>query len=173
MSEEQKPEQKPFAFNFAKKDDGEDSDGEGMTIDFDELKKKKLEEKLSSLSGPALEAAKKLQELQAERSALYLKFVDERRDLERKYEQLYAPIYDQRAAAAGADEPVIPKFWLEALKNHPNIGTVVEEQDEDALASLKDIKCVTHDDGYELVFTFRPNEYFTNTVWPVEIDSRY
>lgn len=61
----------------------------------------------------------------------------------------------------------VPKFWLMALKNHLDIAELITERDEEALASLKDIRLEylpSSTPGYKLSFHFAPNEFFTNDV---------
>uniref|UniRef100_A0A182NAZ5 Nucleosome assembly protein 1-like 4 n=1 Tax=Anopheles dirus TaxID=7168 RepID=A0A182NAZ5_9DIPT len=66
-----------------------------------------------------------------------------------------------------ADQPSgVPNFWLTVLKASFLDG-VVQEQDEPALQQLRDIRCVLLNDpepGFELLFEFASNDYFTNEV---------
>lgn len=59
----------------------------------------------------------------------------------------------------------IPEFWLTIFKNHPLIAEAVTERDEEALASLKNIRYEYLPDshGFKLVFEFEENKFFTNT----------
>ncbi|KAG8845805.1 hypothetical protein FRB96_002264 [Tulasnella sp. 330] len=59
----------------------------------------------------------------------------------------------------------IPDFWLITLQNHPDIGELVTDRDEDALNNLTDIRIeylTAPSSGYKLIFEFAPNEFFTN-----------
>ncbi|KAG9039071.1 hypothetical protein FRB95_012782 [Tulasnella sp. JGI-2019a] len=71
------------------------------------------------------------------------------------------------AATPGSDDiKGIPDFWLITLQNHPEIGELVTERDEEALTSLTDIRIeylIAPSSGYRLIFEFAPNEFFTNT----------
>ncbi|KAG8957630.1 hypothetical protein FRC03_009937 [Tulasnella sp. 419] len=70
-------------------------------------------------------------------------------------------------AAKAKNMKGIPEFWLTALRNHMEIGAMIEDRDEDALKSLKDIRVEMLEKGkvgFRLIFHFAPNEYFTNEV---------
>ncbi|CAO3616149.1 unnamed protein product [Cunninghamella blakesleeana] len=65
----------------------------------------------------------------------------------------------------GNDIKGVPEFWLTILKNHPQIGGIVFEQDEQALKHLVDIRMTyTEKPGYQLEFVFDKNDFFSNTV---------
>lgn len=59
----------------------------------------------------------------------------------------------------------VPGFWLRAVLNHPGIGRLVQEKDRPIMMFLQDITCKLHEDGYgfDIIFTFDKNDYFTNT----------
>lgn len=59
----------------------------------------------------------------------------------------------------------VPGFWLKAMLNHPLLGRVVQEKDRQILMNLIDVACNLHEVGYgfDLIFTFDKNDYFTNT----------
>jgi len=59
----------------------------------------------------------------------------------------------------------IPRFWLNALRTHPQIADLITEQDEVALEALTDIKLsyLADNPGFQLEFIFGPNDFFTNT----------
>ena len=56
-------------------------------------------------------------------------------------------------------------FWFRAMLNHSNISKQIFEKDRPILIHLIDIECKLHDQGYgfDLVFKFEKNDYFTNT----------
>lgn len=134
--------------------------------------------------------------------------IDEKlRQLNLKYEQLKAPLYEQRAqilagepykpeyilkfdqkheqlkkalgkvadeescaaAKVETDDLVeakgVPGFWLGVLKAHHLIKDYVKKHDEPILKHLTNITGQHFPDrpGYELTFTFSPNEYMENT----------
>ncbi|PHH68986.1 hypothetical protein CDD80_7089 [Ophiocordyceps camponoti-rufipedis] len=59
----------------------------------------------------------------------------------------------------------IPEFWLSAMKNQVTLAEMITDRDEAALKYLIDVRMEYLDKpGFRLIFEFRPNEYFTNTV---------
>jgi len=65
----------------------------------------------------------------------------------------------------------IPEFWLTAMKNVELLGDMIQDQDEEVLKHLRDVKLIftgknesaESDMGFVLEFLFEPNEHFTNT----------
>jgi nucleosome assembly protein 1-like 1 len=101
-----------------------------------------------------------LDEIQEQHDELREKFLEERRALEAKYRELYAPLYVKRAEIVKGEVDVvaskpdpenagphddedppkgIPDFWLCALRNHEALEQIIEERDEPALSHLLDI----------------------------------
>jgi len=136
-----------------------------------------------------------LEKLQDKRAVLESKFRLELIELEKKYLQLYQPVYEERRKIVTGErealaeefenisehgvcevneegkemeEPVkgLPKFWLTALKNHPEISPLLLKDDEEALSFLQDIRVEYLDSnpGFRLVFEFGENDYFSNRV---------
>ncbi|KAH9624021.1 hypothetical protein KSS87_008614 [Heliosperma pusillum] len=137
-----------------------------------------------------------LKQIQSEHDELEAKFFEERRALEDKYQKLYQPLYAKRydvvngvvevdgvssePADQEADKPAeekgVPNFWFTAMKTNEVLADAIQEQDEEALKYLKDIKWhridVPKDDnqkgeatkGFKLEFFFDPNPYFKNSV---------
>lgn len=70
----------------------------------------------------------------------------------------------------------IPKgvsdFWIKAILNHP-IGGMVSEKDRPILGYLTNVELDLHSgdkgQGFDLIFTFLPNSYFTGTVIKKEL----
>lgn len=129
-----------------------------------------------------------LENLDVELATLQARFRRDRRALERRFEAMYAPIFNRRASIIAAlsspdqgtsrrapvrnhfgdDAPShAPSFWLRAMKGMTPIATNVTAKDEIALQSLRDISCAILPEaegvGFRLEFTFSPNNYFTNT----------
>ena len=56
-------------------------------------------------------------------------------------------------------------FWIKAMLNHPPIGQMIQEKDRPILGYLANIELDLHEgekgEGYDLIFTFLPNNYFT------------
>ena len=58
----------------------------------------------------------------------------------------------------------VTEFWLKAFKNHSELVHEIKEADLPVLKSLLKVEYVPVDlTKFEIVFTFAPNEYFTNT----------
>ncbi|XP_076447357.1 protein SET-like [Babylonia areolata] len=84
-------------------------------------------------------------------------------EVEQKYNKLRKPYYDKRNVIIER----IPNFWLLSLLNHPQVSTVVKQEDKECLKSLNKVEVEEFDDiksGYKLSFSFKPNPYFTNDV---------
>ena len=90
-----------------------------------------------------------LEQLDQQKETIEQKFNQELLELEKKYLELYRPLYDQRAGivnGAEADQESqdkikgIPDFWLTCLMNHPTISELINERDQQALKKLKDIR---------------------------------
>ena len=61
----------------------------------------------------------------------------------------------------------VSDFWTRAMLNHP-IGDLIQEKDRPILGYLTNIELDLHEkagtEGYDLLFTFSPNNYFNGTV---------
>jgi nucleosome assembly protein 1-like 1 len=97
------------------------------------------------------------------------------RDLERKFEPLYAAVcaarrsvvtgeVDPVAAGAGGTVKGIPEFWLRAMMHCRSIADFIEEHDVPVLKYLEDVTTGYVGDlaGFRLDFHFAPNPYFEN-----------
>jgi len=106
--------------------------------------------------------------------------------LEAKYENLYKPIYENRAKIIDGSSEVtvdevkdqlanlsitdtnitesekgVPQFWLKCLKNTAQFGTIMNKKDEEVLSFLRDITCEFKENGsFTIIFHFNPNQYF-------------
>ncbi|RCI13628.1 hypothetical protein L249_5513 [Ophiocordyceps polyrhachis-furcata BCC 54312] len=59
----------------------------------------------------------------------------------------------------------IPEFWLSAMKNQVTLAEMITDRDEAALKYLIDVRMEYLDKpGFRLIFEFRPNEFFSNTI---------
>eukprot|EP00744_Colponema_vietnamica_P000617 GILI01001077.1.p1 GENE.GILI01001077.1~~GILI01001077.1.p1 ORF type:complete len:362 (-),score=192.90 GILI01001077.1:319-1320(-) len=115
-----------------------------------------------------------LNKLNEERAEIFQQFLAEKAALERKYTDLYQPIFDKRAKVVSGEEAVpeasadgIPKFWLTVIKNHYMLNEMVFPADEEALAALKDVRLKNLPEGktgFMLEFEFAANDYFENTL---------
>jgi nucleosome assembly protein 1-like 1 len=112
---------------------------------------------------------------QVEYDNLKKRFALEMRELERKFEPLYAAVCEsRRAVVTGAVDPVasaaagavtgIPEFWLRAMMNCRSIAEFIEEHDLPVLKYLQDVTTAYVGDlaGFRLDFHFAPNPYFEN-----------
>merc|ERR1719268_309783 len=82
--------------------------------------------------------------------------------VEQKYNLLRRPFFEKRNSIIGR----IPKFWLTAFINHPQISSIIEEDEEDALQYLNRLEVEEFEDiksGYKIQFHFSTNPYFSNT----------
>ena len=134
-----------------------------------------------------------LENLHEKRAEIEIQFKKELAVLEKKYEDMYAPLYADRARIINGEREVteeeyagreesgvalveeksssdikgIPEFWLNVLKRSQLAGLVFEA-DEAALKYLRDIKSdrVIDEEAPKLTvsFHFAPNEFFSNEV---------
>lgn len=65
----------------------------------------------------------------------------------------------------------IPNFWVIALGNHPTLGQILNKLDEGIFQACTSIESDESDPkrGFTLVFSFKPNQYFTNESLSVEV----
>merc|ERR1719277_269841 len=83
--------------------------------------------------------------------------------VEQKYNLLRKPFFEKRSSIISR----IPKFWLTAFINHPQISSIIEEDEEDALQYLSKLEVEEFEDiksGYKIKFHFSTNPYFSNDV---------
>jgi nucleosome assembly protein 1-like 1 len=74
----------------------------------------------------------------------------------------------------------IPKgvsdFWVKAMLNHPPLAGMITEKDRPILGYLANIELDLHEgekgEGYDLIFTFLPNNYFNGTVLKKELNMK-
>jgi len=121
-----------------------------------------------------------LEVLHQARNTLHAAFSKEVYELEKKYQAMYAPLYDNRSKVVNASTPDdlakddgarthlgLPDFWLVALKNS-SLSEEIFEQDEPALKALTDIRTSFIPDeqgvGFTVDFHFKENEFFSNAV---------
>lgn len=83
--------------------------------------------------------------------------------VEQKYNKVRKPIFDKRNEII----PKIPLFWVTAFVNHPDLGQIIDECEEDCLHHWTKLEVVEFEDiksGYQIIFHFDENPYFENTV---------
>ncbi|KHJ87207.1 nucleosome assembly protein [Oesophagostomum dentatum] len=81
--------------------------------------------------------------------------------VEQKYNLLRRPQYEKRSEMIKK----IPNFWCTAFLNHPQLSSIIDESEEQALAHLTNIEVDEFDDiksGFRLRFFFSQNEFFEN-----------
>merc|ERR1719499_1121219 len=79
--------------------------------------------------------------------------------VEQKYNQLRKPFFEKRSSIIGR----IPKFWLTAFINHPQLSSIIEEDEEDCLQYLNKLEVEEFEDiksGYRIKLYFDKNPYF-------------
>jgi len=114
------------------------------------------------------ETQKALEEIDANQNEIDVlneKASEEILKVEQKYNKLRRPFYDRRNDIIKR----IPKFWLTAFINHPQLSAVIEEDEEDALQYLNRLEVEEFEDiksGYriKLHFDAASNPYFANAV---------
>ncbi len=110
------------------------------------------------------ETQKALEEIDANQNEIDLlneKASEEILKVEQKYNKLRRPFYDKRNEIIAR----IPKFWLTAFINHPQISSAIEEDEEDALQYLNRLEVEEYEDiksGYKIKLFFEKNPYFEN-----------
>ena len=57
-------------------------------------------------------------------------------------------------------------FWLKAILNHSILNKLVQEKDRPILMHLQDVQSKLHPEGFgfDLLFKFEKNDYFSNEV---------
>ena len=114
------------------------------------------------------ETQKALEEIDANQNEIDVlneKASEEILKVEQKYNKLRRPFYDRRNDIIKR----IPKFWLTAFINHPQLSAVIEEDEEDALQYLNRLEVEEFEDiksGYriKLHFDAASNPYFANAL---------
>jgi len=96
-------------------------------------------EVVAALSAEEVKRLETLEEIQKAADAHDAAKLEERKALELKYHALHVAAWKQRTDLLAAEAGGIPKFWLQAMSSHPAVGDFIEEKDEDALTSLKDV----------------------------------
>ncbi|KAE9600429.1 hypothetical protein Lal_00046098 [Lupinus albus] len=141
---------------------------------------------LETLSPKVRQRVEVLRDLQGQHDVLETKFLEERVELEAKYQKLYEPLYTKRYEIVNGvvevegitneavpeeenkatEEKGVPNFWLTAMKSNETLVEEITERDEGALKYLQDIKwCRIHNPkGFKLEFFFHTNPYFKNSV---------
>jgi len=125
------------------------------------LKKKILIRKHKRLK----ETQKALEEIDANQNeidALNEQASEEILKVEQKYNKLRRPFFDKRNEIIKR----VPKFWLTAFINHPQISAIIEEEEEDCLQYLNKLEVEEFEDikSDRVKLCFDDNPYFDNDV---------
>ncbi|XP_018329528.1 protein SET isoform X2 [Agrilus planipennis] len=83
--------------------------------------------------------------------------------VEQKYNKLRKPYFEKRSQIVDK----IPNFWFTAFINHPDLGPLLEEGEEEVLQHLTKIESEEFEDiksGYKIDFYFDENPYFENNI---------
>lgn len=113
----------------------------------------------------AQEAIEEIDRVQSDIDKLNEEASEEILRVEQKYNKLRQPHFKTRSDLIGK----IPNFWVTVFVNHPQISTLLDEEDEDALQHLKRVEVQEFEDiksGYKINFVFdsAKNPYFENEV---------
>ncbi|XP_055698815.1 protein SET [Phlebotomus papatasi] len=107
------------------------------------------------------EALEHIDACQNEIDALNEKASEEILKVEQKYNKLRKPLFEKRNQIIKR----IPSFWVTAIVNHPQISSILEEEEEECLHYLEKLVVEEFDDiksGYRLKFFFEKNPFFEN-----------
>ncbi|XP_036607728.1 protein SET-like [Trichosurus vulpecula] len=117
-----------------------------------EISEKELQEAIERID----EVQNEIDKLNEQASAEILK-------VEQNYNQLRQPFFQKRSEWIAK----IPDFWMTTLVSHPQMSSLLGEEDEEALHHLTRIEVIEFEDvksGYRIDFYFDENPYFENKV---------
>lgn len=103
----------------------------------------------------------KVDQLQGEIDKLNEQASDEILKVEQKYNKQRQPHFQKRSDLLAQ----IPHFWITVFINHPQIGSLMTEDDEEILQHLTKLEVQEFDDiksGYKITLHFEKNPYFKN-----------
>lgn len=109
------------------------------------------------------EAIEEIDKVQCEIDKLNEEASEEILHVEQKYNKLRQPHYKKRSELISK----IPNFWVTVFVNHPQLSTLLDEEDEEALHYLKKVEVQEFEDiksGYKINFIFDKNPFFENDV---------
>jgi template-activating factor I len=116
-----------------------------------------------SIDKEAQEAIEEIDRVQCEIDKLNEEASEEILKVEQKFNKLRQPHYKNRSELIAR----IPAFWVTVFLNHPQLSTLLDEDDEEALQYLKKVDVQEFEDiksGYRINFYFDKNEFFENDV---------
>jgi len=111
------------------------------------------------------EAIEEIDRVQCEIDKLNEEASEEILRVEQKFNKLRQPHFKNRSDLISK----IPNFWVTVFVNHPQLSTLLDEDDEEALQHLKKVEVQEFDDiksGYKINFYFdhAANPFFENEV---------
>ncbi|KAM9068543.1 protein SET-like [Sarcophilus harrisii] len=109
------------------------------------------------------EAIERIDEVQSEIDKLNEQASAEILKVEQSYSQLRQPFFQKRSEWIAR----IPDFWVTTLVSHPQMSSLLGDEDEEALRHLTRIDVIEFEDvksGYRIDFYFGENPYFENKV---------
>ncbi|XP_072487813.1 protein SET-like [Notamacropus eugenii] len=109
------------------------------------------------------EAIERIDEVQSEIDRLNGQASAEILKVEQNYNQLRQPLFQKRSEWIAK----IPDFWMTTLVSHPQLSSLLGEEDEEALHHLTRLEVIQFEDvksGYRIDFYFGENPYFENKV---------
>ncbi|XP_020846289.1 protein SET-like [Phascolarctos cinereus] len=122
-----------------------------------------LHEALETSETQLQEAVERIDEVQSEIDKLNERASVEILKVEQNYNQLRQPFFRKRSEWITK----IPDFWATTLLSHPQLSSLLGEEDEEALHHLTRIEVIEFEDvksGYRIDFYFDENPYFENKV---------
>ena len=119
----------------------------------------------ASLDKEAQEAIEEIDRVQCEIDKLNEEASEEILKVEQKFNKLRQPHYKNRSDLISK----IPSFWVTVFLNHPQLSTLLDEDDEEALQYLKKVDVQEFEDiksGYKINFYFdsAKNPFFENEI---------
>lgn len=169
---------KEFTFNFADMNNVQDAD-HNEEVEFLSLKQQR-ELAIEHLPEEVKPNIKQIYEIQNKYEEVEGRFQEELLQLQKKYEKLYSPLFEERTKLVHEG---IPNFWKTVLLQS-ELKDVITERDEDSLQYLVDITAETFSikdkespetaeneksdedekpsGGFTLTFHFAENPYFSN-----------
>jgi len=118
---------------------------------------------LSALDHEVQEAIEKIDKVQCDIDKLNEEASEEILKVEQRFNKLRQPHYKSRSELTVQ----IPNFWLTVFLNHPQLSSLLDSDDEEALAYLTNVEVQEFEDiksGFKIVFHFdaAKNPFFEN-----------
>lgn len=112
-------------------------------------------------SGETQKALEEIDSCQNEIDQLNEKASEEILKVEQKYNSLRKPLFEKRNEIISR----IPNFWVISFVNHPQVSSIIADEEEEVLHFLKKVEVEEFEDiksGYKINFHFEANPYFEN-----------